>query len=224
MGRRKHKFRAGRGWDFGFDIISGMGIHIPSRLEFGTGMGNDHTMWDENGIRAPRPKPALLPTLATPRSSHYAIVLRILQYPKGTIFDGLHFSSLTLQAYSDVDWAGDPIDRRSTTGYYFFLGDSLISWRSKKQTIVTCSNTKGEYRALVAITAELIGYICYYRVLVLTVPLQLNFTVIIEVLFKLLIMMSSMNVLNILRLIVTSFVIICFRVHSHFNMFSLRIS
>ena len=42
----------------------------------------------------------------------------------------------------------------------------------------------------------------------LTVPLQLNFTVIIEVLFKLLIMMSFMNVLNILRLIVTSFDII----------------
>ena len=58
----------------------------------------------------------------------------------------------------------------------------------------------------------------------LTVPLQLNFTVIIEVLFKMLIMMSSMNVLNILRLIVTSFVIICFKVPSHFNLFSLSIS
>ena len=54
---------AGRGWDFGSDFISGMGIHIPSRLEFGTGMGNDHAMWDGNGIRVPRPKPAQLPTL-----------------------------------------------------------------------------------------------------------------------------------------------------------------
>ena len=54
---------AGRGWDFGSDFISGMGIHIPSRLEFGTGMGNDQTMWDGNGIRLPRPKPASLPTL-----------------------------------------------------------------------------------------------------------------------------------------------------------------
>ena len=59
----------------------------------------------------------------------------------------------------------------------------------------------------------------------LTVPLQLNFVVIIKVLLiKLLIMMSSMNVLNILRLIVTSFVIICFRVYSHFSLFPLRIS
>ena len=56
--------------------------------------------------------------MAVPRSPHYAVVLRILRYLKGTIFDGLYFSShysLTLQAYSDADWAGDPIDRRSTT-------------------------------------------------------------------------------------------------------------
>ena len=68
--------------------------------------------------------------MVAPRSSHYATVLRILRYLKGTIFDGLHFSShssLTLQAYSDADWAGDPTDRRSTTGYCFLLGDSLIS-------------------------------------------------------------------------------------------------
>ena len=52
------------------------------------------------------------------RSPHYAVVLKILRYLKGTIFYGLHFyshSSLTLQAYSDADWAGDPTNRRSTT-------------------------------------------------------------------------------------------------------------
>ena len=77
--------------------------------------------------------------MAAPRSPHYVIVIRILRYLKGIIFDGLHFSShssLTLQAYSDANWAGDPTDRRSTTGYCFLIGDSLISWRSKKQTVV----------------------------------------------------------------------------------------
>ena len=64
--------------------------------------------------------------MAALRSPHYAVVLRILRYLKGTIFDGLHFSShslLTLQAYSDANWAGDPTDRRSTTGYCFLLGN-----------------------------------------------------------------------------------------------------
>ena len=43
------------------------------------------------------------------------------------------FSTLLyLLAFSDVDWAGDPTDRKSTTGYCFLLGYSLISWQSKK--------------------------------------------------------------------------------------------
>uniref|UniRef100_A0A2N9GRB9 Integrase catalytic domain-containing protein n=1 Tax=Fagus sylvatica TaxID=28930 RepID=A0A2N9GRB9_FAGSY len=64
----------------------------------------------------------------------------------------LHYAA----AYSDADWAGDPTDRRSTTGYCFLLGDSLISWRSKKQSVVTRSSTEAEYRALADTTAELL--------------------------------------------------------------------
>ena len=65
-----------------------------------------------------------------PRSTHYAAVLRILRYLKGTLFHGLFCSAqspLILRAFSDADWAGDPTDRRSTTGYCFLLGSSLIS-------------------------------------------------------------------------------------------------
>uniref|UniRef100_A0A2N9INP4 Uncharacterized protein n=1 Tax=Fagus sylvatica TaxID=28930 RepID=A0A2N9INP4_FAGSY len=51
---------------------------------------------------------------------------------------------------------GDPTDRRSTTGYCFLLGDSLISWRSKKQSVVARSSTEAEYRALADTTAELL--------------------------------------------------------------------
>jgi len=68
--------------------------------------------------------------MSAPRSSHFSAVLRILRYIKGTMFHGLHFaanSSLVLSGYSDADWAGDPTNRRSTTGYCFFLGTSLIS-------------------------------------------------------------------------------------------------
>ena len=97
--------------------------------------------------------------MAAPRYPHYVVVLRILRYLKGTIFNGPHFSShssLTLQAYSDADWAGDPTDYRSTTRYCFFFCDSLISWKIKKQTVVARSSTEEEYRALSATTAELI--------------------------------------------------------------------
>ena len=77
--------------------------------------------------------------LFAPQSTHYATVLHIIRYLKGTLFHGLFYSAqspLVLCAFSDADWAGDPTDRRSTTGYCFLLGFSLISWRSKKQTFV----------------------------------------------------------------------------------------
>jgi hypothetical protein len=93
------------------------------------------------------------------RSIQYAAVLRILCFVKRTLFHGLHFfsrSSLDLYVYSDVDWVGDPTNRRSTMGYCFLLGDSLISWRSKKQFVVARSNTEAEYHALVDTTFELL--------------------------------------------------------------------
>ena len=65
--------------------------------------------------------------LSAPRSTHYAAVLRILRYLKGTLFHGLFYSAqspLVLRTFSDDDWARDPIDRRTTTGYCFLLGSS----------------------------------------------------------------------------------------------------
>ena len=97
--------------------------------------------------------------LSTPRSTYYATVLRILQYLKGTLFHGLFYLAqppFVLHAFSDADWARDPTNRRSITGYCFLLGSSLISWLSKKQTFVAHSNTEAEYRALTDTTSELL--------------------------------------------------------------------
>jgi hypothetical protein len=97
--------------------------------------------------------------MSVPQSTHYTNVLRILRYFKGTLFHSLHFSGqfpLILRAYSDVDWAGDPIDHQSTTSYCFLLNSSLISRRSKKQFVVACSSTEVEYRALADTTSELL--------------------------------------------------------------------
>ncbi|KAJ0965657.1 hypothetical protein J5N97_026795 [Dioscorea zingiberensis] len=97
--------------------------------------------------------------VASPTSVHWAVDLRILRYLRGTQFHSLLFpssSSLELRAYSDADWVGDPTDHKSTTGFCIFLGDSLISWKSKKQPIVSRSSTEAEYRAMASTTAEII--------------------------------------------------------------------
>ncbi|XP_028119671.1 uncharacterized protein LOC114317169 [Camellia sinensis] len=89
--------------------------------------------------------------MAAPCFPHYDVLVRILRYLKGTLFHGLHYSphsSLQLHAFSDTDWAGDPTDHRSTIRFCFFLGNSLISWHSKKQTLVARSSTEAEYHAL----------------------------------------------------------------------------
>ena len=97
--------------------------------------------------------------LFAPRSTHYAVVLCILRYLKGTLFHDLFYfaqSPLVLRVFSNADWAGDPTNRRSTTSYCFLLGSSLISWQSKKQTHMARSSTEAEYRALADTTSELL--------------------------------------------------------------------
>ena len=97
--------------------------------------------------------------LSALRSTHYTVVLRILRYLKGILFHGLYYSTqspLVLRAFSNTDWARDPTDHRSTTGYCFLLSSSLISQRSKKQTLVARSSTKAKYCAFTDTTFELL--------------------------------------------------------------------
>ena len=70
---------------------------------------------------------------------------------------GIRFKSGSpvLTAFTDSNWAGDPYDRRSTTGITVFLGDNPITWTFKKQHTVSRSSTEAEYRALASGAAEL---------------------------------------------------------------------
>uniref|UniRef100_A0A2N9FUI9 Reverse transcriptase Ty1/copia-type domain-containing protein n=1 Tax=Fagus sylvatica TaxID=28930 RepID=A0A2N9FUI9_FAGSY len=60
-----------------------------------------------------------------------------------------------LTAFTDADWAGDPCDRRSTSGIIVFLGNNPITWLAKKQHTVSRSSTEAEYRSLASGAAEL---------------------------------------------------------------------
>ncbi|XP_050144052.1 uncharacterized mitochondrial protein AtMg00810-like [Malus sylvestris] len=96
--------------------------------------------------------------MQAPLESHFVAVKRILRYLKGTLGWGICFryGSLDLKAYTDADWAGDPNNRRSTTGFVIFLGQNPIFWSSKKQHTVSRSSTEAEYRAMATTTAEVV--------------------------------------------------------------------
>nr|KYP46490.1 Copia protein [Cajanus cajan] len=86
-----------------------------------------------------------------PRERHMQAVDKILQYLKSSPGKGLLFKredTLTMKIYTDADYAGSITDRKSTSGYCMFLGDSLVTWRSKKQDRVSRSSAEAEFRAL----------------------------------------------------------------------------
>jgi hypothetical protein len=96
---------------------------------------------------------------ADPKEVHLRAVKRIMRYlvctpkfglwyPKGSTFD--------LIGYSDADWAGCKIDRKSTSETCQFLGRSLVSWASKKQNFVALSTAEAEYIAAHQYCAQLL--------------------------------------------------------------------
>src|SRR5207244_12282259 len=96
---------------------------------------------------------------ATPKECHLVAVKRILRYLIHTPTLGLWYprvSSFDLLGYSDSDYTGCKVDRKSTTGTCQFLGRSFVSWSSKKQNSVTLSTAEAEYVAADACCAQLL--------------------------------------------------------------------
>ena len=96
---------------------------------------------------------------SNPKESHLLAVKRILRYLSGSIEIGLWYSrdsSFELIAYSDADFAGCKLDRKSTSGTCQFLGVNLISWSSKKQNSVALSTAEAEYIAAGSCCAQIL--------------------------------------------------------------------
>ncbi|PRQ56600.1 putative RNA-directed DNA polymerase [Rosa chinensis] len=86
-----------------------------------------------------------------PSEAHMGAVFCILGYLKSAPGKGLIFSKyshLDVSGYTDADWAGNITDRRSTSGYFTFVGGNLVTWKSKKQKVVARSSAEAECRGM----------------------------------------------------------------------------
>ncbi|RVW89838.1 Retrovirus-related Pol polyprotein from transposon RE1 [Vitis vinifera] len=93
------------------------------------------------------------------REPHLQAAYRVLHYLKGNPRKGILFkknNTLALEAYTDADYAGSLVDRRSTTGYCTFLGGNLVTWRSKKQNVVARLSAESEFRVIAQGLCELL--------------------------------------------------------------------
>ncbi|XP_071718002.1 secreted RxLR effector protein 161-like [Rutidosis leptorrhynchoides] len=97
--------------------------------------------------------------VADPRSNHMEAATRVLCYLKNIAGQGILLpkeGDMNLEAYCDSDWLGCPFSRRSRTGYFLIFGGAPISWKSKKQDVVSRSSAKAEYRAMAISVSEVL--------------------------------------------------------------------
>ncbi|XP_072088036.1 secreted RxLR effector protein 161-like [Arachis hypogaea] len=112
-----------------------------------------------------------------PKESHLSVVKRIIRYVLGTTKYGLWFpktDSFQLVGFCDANFAGDRIDRRSTSGMCCFLGKSLIVWYSKKQATVALSTAEAEYIVASSCCSQLLWLktqLADYKLRVSNIPL-----------------------------------------------------
>lgn len=106
---------------------------------------------------------------------HWVGLKRILRYLRGTVDTKLIYEKRpythTVKGYADADFANDPDDRRSVSGYAFEIFGSLVSWSTKRQQTVSLSTSEAELIALCTAVAEGLWLVkCLQELDVVSIP------------------------------------------------------
>jgi len=97
--------------------------------------------------------------MQTPQKPHLDAVRRILRYIKHTLQCGIFYeakSPLQVHGYTDADWAGNVLDRRSTNGFMFSFGSGAVSWSNKKQPTFGLSSMEAKYKSVAIVACEVV--------------------------------------------------------------------
>ncbi|CAM8929329.1 unnamed protein product [Rhodiola kirilowii] len=92
-----------------------------------------------------------------PTEEYLHAVHRVLRFVKAAPAQGLFYSAnadLVLSAFCDADWASCPLTQKSVKGYCIKLGSCAVSWKTKKQRVVSLSSAESEYRSMAATCCE----------------------------------------------------------------------
>ena len=96
--------------------------------------------------------------MSSPTINHWAIVKHILCYLKEALGRGILYKKhghTRIEFFFDADWAGFKEYRRSTSEYCVLFGGNMVSWKRKKQSVVSRSSTESEYRAMTQFVCEI---------------------------------------------------------------------
>lgn len=97
--------------------------------------------------------------MSKPTKEHLQAVHRVLRYLKSATAQGIlspFQSDLILRAYCDADWAACPLTKKSISGFCVLLGPLVISWKAKKQHVVSRSSVESEYCSMAITCCELV--------------------------------------------------------------------